>query len=75
MYLNVKNNLLVQVQRTDTILKTSQLLWKEDGMLMFTKGLTARLVLSVSFSFSMILGYETIKRFSIKEEYKHLVRW
>lgn len=65
----------LQVQRTDTMLKTFQLLWKEDGMFMFSKGLSARLVQSVCFSFSIILGYETIKRFSIREEYKELVRW
>lgn len=42
---------------------------------MFTKGLSARLLQSVMFSFSIILGYETIKRISIKEEYKDHVKW
>lgn len=42
---------------------------------MFTKGLSARLVQSIMFSFSIILGYETIKRVSVKEEYKHHVKW
>ncbi|ELU18696.1 hypothetical protein CAPTEDRAFT_147210 [Capitella teleta] len=50
-------------------------LWKEEGMWIFTKGLSARLVSSISFSFFIILGYETVKRWSLKEEYKHMVRW
>jgi solute carrier family 25 protein 44 len=50
-------------------------LWLEEGLWMFSKGLSARLVQSVCFSFSIILGYETIKRFSVRQEYKDLVRW
>lgn len=42
---------------------------------MFFKGLSARLVQSAVFSFSIILGYETIKRVAINDQYKHLVRW
>ncbi|XP_046686254.1 solute carrier family 25 member 44 [Homalodisca vitripennis] len=65
----------LQVHRTDTMLKTFQVLWDEDGIRMLSKGLSARLVQSVCFSFSIILGYETIKRISIRQEYKELVRW
>lgn len=50
-------------------------LWAEERMHMFFKGLSARLVQSAAFSFSIILGYETIKRVSINEQYKHLVKW
>ncbi|KAG8248472.1 hypothetical protein J6590_039651 [Homalodisca vitripennis] len=57
------------------MLKTFQVLWDEDGIRMLSKGLSARLVQSVCFSFSIILGYETIKRISIRQEYKELVRW
>uniref|UniRef100_A0A8D8TWJ0 Solute carrier family 25 member 44 n=1 Tax=Cacopsylla melanoneura TaxID=428564 RepID=A0A8D8TWJ0_9HEMI len=66
---------LSQVQRTNSMLQTCKLLWIEEGVWMFSKGLSARLVQSVMFSFSIILGYETIKRFSVKSEYKHQVRW
>lgn len=65
----------LQVQRTNSMLYTCRRLWVEEGMWMFSKGLSARLVQSVMFSFSIILGYETIKRFSIKAEYKDQVRW
>uniref|UniRef100_A0A1B6CQR1 Solute carrier family 25 member 44 n=2 Tax=Clastoptera arizonana TaxID=38151 RepID=A0A1B6CQR1_9HEMI len=65
----------LQVQRTNTMLKTFQILWEEDGIRMVSKGLSARLIQSVCFSFSIILGYETIKRFSVRQEYKEMVRW
>ncbi|XP_012946464.1 solute carrier family 25 member 44 [Aplysia californica] len=55
--------------------ETVDLLWKEEGMWIMTKGLSARLVQSVTFSFFIILGYETIKRWSVLEEYKDRIRW
>lgn len=51
------------------------MLWTEERMHMFAKGLSARLVQSAVFSFSIILGYETIKRIAINDQYKHLVKW
>lgn len=65
----------LQVQRTNSISLAFKSLWQEEGPWMFTKGLSARLLQSVMFSFSIILGYETIKRISIKEEYKDHVKW
>ncbi|CAL1533825.1 unnamed protein product [Lymnaea stagnalis] len=55
--------------------ETVNLLWKEEGVWLVTKGLSARLVQSVTFSFFIILGYETIKRWSVLEEYKEKIRW
>lgn len=65
----------LQVQRLDSMFGAFKMLWNEEGIQMFTKGLSARLVQSACFSFSIILGYETIKRFSITEEYKSYIRW
>lgn len=65
----------MQVQRLESFTKAANELWIEERMRMFFKGLSARLVQSAVFSFSVILGYETIKRISIEDEYKHLVRW
>lgn len=65
----------LQVQRLDSMLSAFRILWIEEGLHMFTKGLSARLVQSACFSFSIILGYETIKRVSITEEYKSYIRW
>ncbi|CAK9794914.1 Solute carrier family 25 member 44 [Anthophora plagiata] len=65
----------LQVQRLDSMFNVFKVLWVEERLQMFTKGLSARLVQSACFSFSIILGYETIKRFSITEEYKGYIRW
>ncbi|GAB0094874.1 Solute carrier family 25 member 44 [Sergentomyia squamirostris] len=65
----------LQVQRLASIRVAFNELWAEEKMNMFFKGLSARLVQSAAFSFSIILGYETIKRISVKEQYKHLVKW
>lgn len=65
----------LQVQRTNSIVNTFRGLWSEEGLWMFSKGLSARLVQSICFSFSIILGYETIKRISVRQEYKDRIRW
>lgn len=65
----------LQVQRLDSMFSAFKVLWVEERLQMFTKGLSARLVQSACFSFSIILGYETIKRFSITDEYKSYIRW
>ncbi len=50
-------------------------LWQEERFGIFTKGLTARLSHSCIYSLFIIFGYETVKRISLKEEYKGQVRW
>lgn len=65
----------LQVQRLDSIQVAFRELWQEEHFNMFFKGLTARLVQSAAFSFSIILGYETIKRVSVNEQYRHLIKW
>ncbi|KAG5674114.1 hypothetical protein PVAND_004099 [Polypedilum vanderplanki] len=65
----------LQVQRLDSFARAAIELWAEEHIHMFFKGLSARLVQSAAFSFSIILGYETIKRISVNEQYKHMVKW
>jgi solute carrier family 25 protein 44 len=65
----------LQVQRLNSMFGVFEILWVEEGLHMFTKGLSARLVQSACFSCTIILGYETIKRMSIIDEYKSYVRW
>ena len=50
-------------------------LWHEEHLGVFTKSLSARLIQSITFSFFIILGYETIKRWSLLEQYESTVRW
>ncbi|CAH1109046.1 unnamed protein product [Psylliodes chrysocephalus] len=65
----------LQVQRIGSMRCAFRDLWVEEGINMFTKGLSARLIQSATFSFSIIIGYETIKRISVNEEYKKYVKW
>ncbi|RZC41371.1 Mito carr domain containing protein [Asbolus verrucosus] len=65
----------LQVQRIESMRGAFRDLWIEEGVKMFSKGLSARLIQSATFSFSIILGYETIKRVSVNDEYKKYVRW
>ncbi|XP_063917913.1 solute carrier family 25 member 44 isoform X2 [Zophobas morio] len=65
----------LQVQRLQSMGSAFRDLWAEEGVRMFSKGLSARLIQSATFSFSIILGYETIKRVSVNDEYKKYVRW
>lgn len=64
----------VQVKRKPFIQTFTQL-WKEEGYRMFCKGLSARLVQSITFSFFVIMGYEPIKRLCLLDQYKNNVRW
>jgi solute carrier family 25 protein 44 len=64
----------VQVQRLP-ILATVRLLWETERFNVFSKGLTARMTSSVIYSLAIILGYETVKRWSVHEQYKDLVKW
>ncbi|XP_053946013.1 solute carrier family 25 member 44 [Anastrepha ludens] len=65
----------LQVQRLESMRVAFQELWREEHLNCFVKGLSARLVQSAAFSFSIILGYETIKRIAIDDQYKHQIRW
>lgn len=64
-----------QVHRLDSMSVAFRELWREEKLNCFFKGLSARLVQSAAFSFSIILGYETIKRIAVDEQYKHQIRW
>lgn len=64
----------VQVNRKP-IPETARLLWQQEGIRIFTKGLTARMSSSVLYSIAIIFGYETVKRWSVHAEYKDKVMW
>ena len=64
----------VQVQRrpfVETFLK----LWREERIRIFTKGLSARMTSSTIYSVAIIFGYETVKKWSVTDEYKDKVMW
>ena len=53
------------------MLSAIKVLWEQEKYCLFIKGLTARLTHSSLYSFFIILGYETVKKNSLKEEYKN----
>ncbi len=62
-------------QRRRKVVHIMRELWQEERFSIFTKGLTARLSHSCIYSLFIIFGYETVKRISLKEEYRGQVRW
>lgn len=64
----------VQVQRTCYRDAVKQL-WQEEGFHMILKGLSARMTNTVISSAFAAAGYETIKRWSLKTEFKNEFSW
>ncbi|XP_013196611.1 solute carrier family 25 member 44 [Amyelois transitella] len=66
----------LQVEGVSSMRQVFKDLWHEEGLSgLYMKGLSARLVQSACFSFSVILGYESIKRVAVSEEFRPRVRW
>ncbi|KAJ0169318.1 hypothetical protein K1T71_015202 [Dendrolimus kikuchii] len=66
----------LQVEGVGSMRQVFCQLWAEEGLTgLYAKGLSARLVQSACFSFSVILGYESIKRVALSDEYRPRVRW
>lgn len=66
----------LQVEGVGSMRQVFSQLWTEEGLTgLYAKGLSARLVQSACFSFSVILGYESIKRVALSEEFRPRVRW
>ena len=63
-----------QVQQR-TIPDTFRILWEQEGVKIFKKGLTARMTSSCIYSVAIIFGYETVKKACVLPEYKERVRW
>ena len=64
----------VQVQRKPFI-DTCMKLWREERFKIFTKGLSARMTSSMIYGVAIIFGYETVKKWSVLDEYKDKVMW
>jgi solute carrier family 25 protein 44 len=64
----MRTKMQVQLKR-QSALECLKTLWKEDNYRLFYRGLTARLSYSCLYSFFIILGYETVKKHTLKEEY------
>lgn len=56
-------------------LKAIGKLWQQERLKIFYKGLSARLTQSCISSFFISFGYETLKRYSLSDQYKDKIRW
>ncbi|KAG9509559.1 Solute carrier family 25 member 44 [Fragariocoptes setiger] len=65
----------IQVHRPSSYASAVKYLWKEDRWRVFNKGLSARLTQSCLSSALIVIGYETMKRFSVNEKYRSQVVW
>lgn len=64
----------LQVEGVGTMKQIFKTLWAEEGLVgLYFKGLSARLLQSACFSFSIILGYESIKRVALSDEFTRAV--
>uniref|UniRef100_S4RV58 Solute carrier family 25 member 44b n=1 Tax=Petromyzon marinus TaxID=7757 RepID=S4RV58_PETMA len=65
----------LQVEGRSSILEALRQLWAQEGMWGFTKGLSARIASSAPTSMLVVLGYETLKRLSLRTELVHTRHW
>lgn len=64
----------IQVHRPSSYGSAVRYLWKQDRWRIFSKGLSARLTQSCLSSGLIVIGYETMKRYSVDEKHRDQVR-
>ncbi|XP_015784950.1 solute carrier family 25 member 44 [Tetranychus urticae] len=64
-----------QIQRLDSYSATVRKLWKDEHLGLFYKGLSPRITQSCLSSVFVSIGYETMKRLSLREEYEDKIKW
>ncbi|GFY45272.1 solute carrier family 25 member 44 [Trichonephila inaurata madagascariensis] len=65
----------IQVHRMNSFSNALSVIWCEEGMSFLSKGLSARIIQTFFSSFFVVLGYETLKRWSVYDQYKDQIRW
>ncbi|XP_054722718.1 solute carrier family 25 member 44-like [Uloborus diversus] len=65
----------IQVHRMNSFSSALNKIWFEEGILFLSKGLSARIIQTFFSSFFVVLGYETLKRWSVYDQYKDQIRW
>lgn len=65
----------VQVEGRSSVIETFKQLMAEEGIWGLTKGLSARIISSTPTSIMIVIGYETLKRLSLRPELVHSRHW
>lgn len=64
-----------KVEGRSSVIETFNQLMAEEGMWGLTKGLSARIISSLPTSILIVIGYETLKRLSLRPELVHTRQW
>ncbi|XP_012717962.2 solute carrier family 25 member 44a [Fundulus heteroclitus] len=65
----------VQVEGRSSVIETFKQLLAEEGIWMMTKGLSARIISSTPTSVVIVVGYETLKRLSLRDDLIETRHW
>ncbi|XP_059802014.1 solute carrier family 25 member 44-like [Hypanus sabinus] len=65
----------VQLEGKSSIIETSSQLLREEGARGFTKGLSARILSAAPTAFVLVIGYETLKKISLRQELVAIRHW
>ncbi|XP_072881858.1 solute carrier family 25 member 44-like isoform X2 [Hemitrygon akajei] len=65
----------VQLEGKSSIIETSSQLLREEGAWGFTKGLSARILSAAPTAFVLVIGYETLKKISLRQELVAIRHW
>lgn len=66
---------LLKVEGQSSVIKTFRLLLVEEGTWGMTKGLSARIISSLPTSVLIVVGYETLKRLSLRADLIESRHW
>lgn len=79
MYLQITDDLplsfLLKVEGRSSVVETFKQLLAEEGVWGLTKGLSARIISSTHTSVLIVVGYETLKRLSLRAELVESRHW
>ncbi|XP_078666721.1 solute carrier family 25 member 44-like [Branchiostoma floridae x Branchiostoma belcheri] len=65
----------LQVEGGKSIVKKFKQLYVEEGLWGFSKGLSARIIGSLPTTFVIVVGYETLKKLSLRSDLVHTRQW
>ena len=66
---------LLKVEGRSSLIETFKQLLAEEGVWAMTKGLSARIISSMPTSVLIVVGYETLKRLSLKDDLVDSRHW
>lgn len=75
MFTEIMKHYLLKVEGRSSVMKTFRQLLVEEGAWGMTKGLSARIISSLPTSILIVVGYETLKRLSLRADLIESRHW